>query len=58
MSSTMDIVERLQQPVMLHSNPEQTNAERREAAAEIGRLRAENQKLKRAIDFCSGSCRY
>jgi hypothetical protein len=36
----MDIVERLRQPVMLHSNPEQTNAERREAADEIEQLRA------------------
>jgi hypothetical protein len=35
----MDIVERLQQPVMMHSNPEQTNAERREAAAVIDELR-------------------
>jgi hypothetical protein len=35
----MDIVERLRQPVMLHSNPEQTNAERREAMAEIDELR-------------------
>jgi hypothetical protein len=35
-----DIVERLCQPVMLHSNPEQTNAERREAAAEVKQLRA------------------
>ena len=34
-----DIVERLREPVMRHSNAEQTNAERREAAAEIERLR-------------------
>lgn len=36
----MDIVERLRQPVMLHSSAEHTNAERREAAAEIERLLA------------------
>lgn len=35
-----DIVERLRTPVMLHSNAAQTNAERKEAAAEIERLRA------------------
>jgi hypothetical protein len=39
--SLTDIVERLCEPVMLHSNAEQTNAERREAAAEIARLRLE-----------------
>lgn len=35
-----DLIERLLQPVMLHSNAEQTNAERRAAAAEIEGLRA------------------
>jgi hypothetical protein len=42
----MDIVERLRQPVMLHSNPEQTNAERREAMAEIERLRADLSQVR------------
>lgn len=41
MSTEADIVERLQHPVMLHSSAEHTNAERREAAAEITKLRAE-----------------
>ncbi len=44
-----DIVERLLKPVMLHSNPEQTNAERREAAAEIERLRAALQEAARRL---------
>ena len=34
-----DLTERLRQPVMLHSNAEQTNAERAEAADEIDLLR-------------------
>ena len=33
-----DLIGRLRQPVMLHSNPEQTNAERYEAADEIEKL--------------------
>ena len=40
-----DIVERLQVPVMYHSNAEQTNAERREAANEVEQLRATLQDL-------------
>src|SRR5262245_37953765 len=40
-----DLVERLRQPVMLHTNAEQTNAERREAATEIADLRAKNEHL-------------
>ena len=34
-----NLTERLRRPGMLHSNPEQTNAERREAADEIERLK-------------------
>jgi hypothetical protein len=45
----MDIVERLRQPVMLHSNPEQTNAERREAMAEIEQLRAALRPLAERV---------
>lgn len=44
MSDTQEaetLVERLKSPVMLHSNPEQTNAERREAAARITALEKE-----------------
>ena len=44
-----DLTERLRQPVMLHSNAEQTNAERAEAAAEIERLRTRNAALVEAL---------
>ena len=42
-----DLIGRLRQPVMLHSNPEQTNAERYEAADEIEKLETEtlNQQI-------------
>lgn len=46
----VDLVERLRTPVMLHSNPEQTNAERREAADMIERLREELQNSCRWPD--------
>ena len=49
-----ELVERLRKPVMLHSNPEQTNAERREAAAMIealvSRLSAQTQEAEAVCD--------
>lgn len=53
----MTLCERLRQPVMLHYNPETVNAERREAAAEIERLRAALREIATGYEWSGSNCR-
>jgi hypothetical protein len=44
---TMTLAQKLRRPIMLHRNPEETNAERRDAADEIDRLTAALTEIQR-----------
>jgi|GEM_PF-4288808 len=53
-----DLIARLRKPVMYHSNPEHTNAERREAAAALSASRAEVGRLKAHVAAIANACVY